>query len=255
MIKLFRYLLLFILNISIIKLYIESSPYNKPKNENTVTVTMMTCNRLSLLKRSIESFALINPDIKIVLLIDCYNKSVYNYASSSKSVKKILKSTTKIKNIDRRIMHNLQALSNEVNTHYWLHLEDDWIWNKNGFIEISKFILDNNPNVWQVIGRGQRFLPKKNETFGWMTSQNGTRYGILKYLSGPGGSYCSFTLNPSLFRTNDMKNTIKDFTKFRGEHHISRVIGKKYRDKKTVAILETQFYKHLGDRLSTKSKI
>jgi GT2 family glycosyltransferase len=169
----------------------------------SVTVVITSCNRQHLLEKTLDSFLKYNtyPIDKYIIVEDSgkfgINDFVYEKIKDKSKVELIYneKNLGQIQSIDI-------AYSN-IKTEYIFHCEDDWEFLDFSFIELSKQILEKDPNIFTV----------------WLRAHNDTSlHPIIKkdlggyYLMNPNYTYsyknttytwCGFTLNPGLRRNRD----------------------------------------------------
>ena len=259
--KVFLFLIMFVGAFSVFRynqLLRLSDGYNL-LTQNDVTVTFMSCNRLELLQKTIDSFEKYNTYHHIerkIILIDCFNLTLYHSVIDMYGSEYIIvNSTCTKKNKNKKLMSNLQQLSEMVNTKYWFACEDDWEFIRPSFIEASKSLLEQKLEFMQsMLRQPNTFKPHVNSTYGWhILDSIGLKYSVLKLLSGAAGAFTSFTANPSLIRMKDKRRYINDFRKFKHEADVSKYLGRKYNLQ--VAIFNVGYYDHLGYGYSTMSSI
>lgn len=225
-------------------------------DEIQVTFTMTTCNRLDLTIKTLNSlkkFEYFNKLSRIILMIDCFNETfadtlhnLYN-EDSIHFVTPISKTKT---NKNLRHMENLEQLFNMVTTRWWFHCEDDWEFTSPGFIEDSIELLTDgskDKTIYMTNGRKPNsFKPRVNQTFGWRkTTVNNLSYSTLNINSGPAGKFTSYTANPSIIDTRVARTLIGNFSNYKGEYDVSRVLGKRYSAR--VGIFSRPYYHHIGN--------
>ena len=161
-----------------------------------VTVVLTSCNRVDLLDKTIESFHKYNtyPIEEFIIIEDSTDTKAIEHIKNKYSDYNLIfndKNLGTFKSID--------IAYSKVRTPYVFHLEDDWEFVKEGFIEDSMKILDNNSNVINVWIRAladtmeHPFSKEKyvTEDIGYYTMD--TDYG----------GYTGFTTNPGLRRLAD----------------------------------------------------
>ena len=114
-----------------------------------VTVVLTSCNRVELLDKTIESFHKHNtyPIEEFIIIEDSTDIKAIKHIKNNYSDYTLIFNEENLgtfKSIDKAY--------SQVNTPYIFHLEDDWKFVREGFIEDSMKILEhNNPkviNVW-----------------------------------------------------------------------------------------------------------
>jgi len=162
--------------------------------QREVTVVLTSCGRDDLLARTIESFLKFNTyPVKEWILIEDSGK-----AGQHEHYKDLISGPV-------RTLYNPQNMGQissidtayaYVKTPYIFHLEDDWEFHKQGFIEESLRILNANAKVitvWLRAHDDTNGHPIETEDLG------GYRYMTLNYANCWNG----FTFNPGLRRSRD----------------------------------------------------
>lgn len=205
-----------------------------------VTMTVMSCNRFDLLNRTIHSLGHVKVRDKIIM-IDCYNDTFHERVEQHFPEFTILLSRSRSNVPELRLMSNFDHLFEYVHTTYWFHVEDDWEFYReaNYFIEKSKYVLKNDPRIFQVIAINKKHV---DTTF---THVGDMKYNAMKILSGPGGVFGSFSANPFVMRTRDKERFIGKFTHYRSEAMISKTLGKIFPENR-LAVFPDGFTKHIG---------
>jgi hypothetical protein len=207
--------------------------------QNEVTVVLTSCNRTTLLDKTLESFVKMNTyPIKELILIDdsgiigC-NENVVKKYSGILSIRSIYNNVNigQIQSIDKAYSY--------VSTKYIFHCEEDWEFLQHGFIEKSMQIFENNldekiytvwlrphkctsghPIIYDNLNRGYF---KMKPDFSYI--HNGDKY-----------TWCGFTFNPGLRKTIDClqfhpyymkcEKSTKNGKEYVGEY----ILNKKYAD-------------------------
>lgn len=120
-------------------------------SQSDVTVVLTSCNRLNLLKETLESFFFCNtyPINEFILIEDSGKITSQEIKecipqSFQESVSIIINKTPlgQLKSIDK-------AYAN-IKTKYVFHCEDDWLFYRSGFIEDSKKVLEHDKYILSV---------------------------------------------------------------------------------------------------------
>ena len=120
-------------------------------SQSDVTVVLTSCNRLDLLKETLESFFSCNtyPINKFILIEDSGKITSQEIKECipqpfQELVSIIVNETPlgQLKSIDR-------AYAN-IKTKYIFHCEDDWLFYRSGFIEDSKKVLEHDKHILSV---------------------------------------------------------------------------------------------------------
>ena len=185
-----------------------------------VTMVLTSCNRLDLLKRTIQSIPTQTLNkIKNKIIVDdsadqnCFAQLKEENENGYLKNWKILYNEVKLgqpASIDRAYSH--------VNTEYVFHCEDDWFFEDGDFIDKSLPILDKYDNIIQVTFRKDSPHPTEDVIY-----EDGTSSEFSILIPGYNG-WPGFTYNPNLFR-------------FSAYEEIKPVIG---RSEKDVGLLYNQ---------------
>jgi hypothetical protein len=215
-------------------------------NQSDVTVVLTSCNRPTLLAETLKSFDKFNtyPLHYFIVIEDSGVKGCND------KLKESYPFITWIENdINKGQPYSIDTAYALVRTPYIFHCEEDWQFYKSGFIEQSKVILENNPNVLQVWIRaendtnGHPLLPK-------IYNCKGVEYKhpTTKHL----GIWNGFSFNPGLRRLKEYK-LLDSFSQYaqNGEHGatVEANVGAFYKNKGFVSAIITGdgFVRHLGD--------
>jgi GT2 family glycosyltransferase len=174
-----------------------------PQIEN-ITVTITSCGRIDLLKRTIASFLetntypiyeyiVINDDPPSKDLVDEVFANLDNCNCNCRI--KIIHNTENI-----GLKRSLDVIFNMVTTEYFFHLEDDWFFeHKNSYIEDSLTILENSPDIHQVWVRHAHDTP--HPVIGVTLTCNGVEHCELH--NDFNGVWNGYSWNPGLRRKSD----------------------------------------------------
>jgi len=178
-----------------------------------VTMVLTSCNRLDLLKQTIQSIPQQTLDkIATKILVDdsadqeCFSQLKEENENGYLKNWTILYNEEKLgqpASIDKAYSH--------VNTEYVFHCEDDWFFGDGDFIDRSLPILDKYDNIIQVTFRKDSPHPTEDEMY-----EEGTQSEFSILIPGYNG-WPGFTYNPNLFR-------------FSAYEEIKPVVGKSEKD-------------------------
>ena len=209
-----------------------------------VTVVLTSCNRLDLLNETIQSFHKFNtyPIEEFIIIEDSTDKKAIQYLKENYSDYTLIFNEERIgtfKSIDKAY--------SQVNTPYVFHLEDDWKFVKEGFIEDSMKILEHKPkviNVWIRALTDTMEHPFSKEKY---TTQDIGYHIMDRYYNG----YTGFSTNPGLRRLSD-HNRIGGLGKFGPRAEI--LAGQEFLKLGCYAvILENKYIEHTGWNNSAKN--
>lgn len=220
-----------------------------------VTVTITSCGRYDLLKRTLDSFLKTNtyPVSEILVSEDSEDQSMKNKILAEYHDKITLIFNEK----NLGLLGSLDNLFSKVKTKYIFHIEDDWEFDDNNhkYIQESKDILENNSNINQVWIRSD--APKE-----WfdknILSINNTKFSLVNehHLD----LWSGFSFNPGLRRTKDYETLFPNGFK---HHHIKElpIVHSEYACNHHVnkfgyraAILLNTCCRHIGDNRTTENK-
>lgn len=174
----------------------------KGYESSLVTVVLISCGRMDLLKRTIESFLRFNtfPIYEFIIIEDSGNKKMHGelieYCSEDSLFRIILNS----ENIG--LIASIDKAYSFVKTEYVMHVEDDWEFYNSGFIEKSLEILMRKSQIMFVWLRGLK------DTNGHPVEEKLYRAGNVDYrlmATGVEGKWHGFGFNPGLRRLSDYK--------------------------------------------------
>jgi len=195
-----------------------------------ITIAITSCWRLDLLKKTLFS-------ISKSVDLDKYEKIITEDTKNLKIIKKVkyenekwfLKWRTIIFTWENSTIINhfeshkraLEILYDNIKTEYAFHCEDDWYFRKTeyDYIELSKYILENNKSIWIVWLRSwfqkneHNFLLSKKEIEKKFFTDFYEEYYWFKFvrLAKIWQDQEPFLLNPWLRRTNEAKKVINSY--------------------------------------------
>ena len=222
-------------------------------NDKKVTVCLTSCNRLDLLKETLDSFFSINtyPIERFLITEDSTNPDAYksivdNYGDKVKVIFNSI-NLTPARCIDK--MYHLAT------TEYLFHCEDDWKFDGNpNFIKDSMDILEERKDIYQIWIRHPNthhhpMIP------GVFTTSTGVWYTVL--INDCWGDWCGFGWNPGLRRKSDylkmFPNGFSEFILPNQRIVLTEYECNKYARKcgyRAASLVNTSCY-HIGDQRST----
>lgn len=103
----------------------------------------------------------------------------------------------------------IQQLWNTVDTLYTFHMEDDWCFRKSFYLETSKRVLEHDSTILNVWLRDITDTNTQPIGSSWYSTRGGVVYWVLpEHVDDKGRKWYGFTWNPTLYRTNDVKDDI-----------------------------------------------
>ena len=213
-----------------------------------ITGVFTSCGRFDLLKRTLLSFVkYADAPLHDIIVID--NSTLPTVESEIENiVKEIGKPISLIANQENiGQVSSIDTAYSFVETDYIFHCEDDWEFFDSGFLNLSRMLLEDVPNIVNINLR-IRFDGEKGSMHpisNILESERGIKYHQyqLDYL----GAWHGFSWNPGLRRKSDYE-LIKPYKKYGEESGV----GKKYRDMGYIAAcLEKSYCKHIGTYSST----
>ena len=215
-------------------------------NQSDVTVVLTSCNRPTLLSETLKSFFDFNtyPLHSFIIVEDSGVKGCND------KLKELYPFITWVENeTNKGQAYSIDLGYSLVKTKYIFHCEEDWQFYQSGFIEQSKTILDNKPNILQVWIRAENDtnehpleLPKYN--------CRGVNYKMV--IKNHLKRWHGFSFNPSLRRLKDYQ-LLGSFTQYanNGEHGatVEANVGLFYKQQgySAAIISGNGFVRHLGD--------
>ena len=209
-------------------------------DNSDVTVVITSCGRFDLLQKTLESFVKYNnyPIKKAIITEDSGLDEVHS--AIPESMRKYCETI-----INRPKLGQIASIDlaySKVDTPYIFHCEDDWEFYRPNFIEDSKLILEQRPDILQVwlrsyyhdiaIHSGYHYLGERELVEGIPC------YHVLSTKEG----WYGFSFNPGLKRLSDYKQ-IGQYGQFGGEKALSIEY---HRTGMKVLTLENDAVAHIG---------
>jgi hypothetical protein len=257
------------------------------KSDKKITLTITTCKRLDLFKRTINSFINCCTDI---LLIDDYlcvdDNSSYSDRTTMRELYPFFRWIMKIPE-QKGHMQSMNIIINEVSTDYMLHMEDDWLFcDKYAYITSGLEILEEkcikstneipndrnilNKKIGQVVFNKNYTELQENEVQGGFlctTIKNNIAYLIhehydpntenelyisaVKKYEKSAMYWPHFSLHPSLIKTNIFKN-IGNFSSNSGFFE-RNFANKYYKNGYITCFFNKVCCRHIGKLLSQRN--
>jgi hypothetical protein len=165
-----------------------------------ITCCLTSCGRYDLLEKTLESFFRYNtyPIQEFIIsedsdfegtVMDYIVKMFRKYAPKDMELRLMFGKVGQIRSIDR--------MYEKVETEYIFHMEDDFLFFREGFIEKSIEILECDPKLFQV------HLREQDDLNGHKVVAFSDKYDLLEY--GCANGWSGFSLNSGLRKTADYK--------------------------------------------------
>lgn len=181
-----------------------------------VTFALTSCGRFNLLELTLSTFLSHNtyPIDRFLLIEDSGNEAVRDICSKFSSAIEVI-----INSKHMGLMSSLDLLYRKIDTEFIFHCEDDWVFYRNGFIEDSIPLLEQNPFMSMVSCRGEGLNVAHNANYKSATKM---RLGSVSYRFPPpiGNPWCGYSFNPGLRRLSNIKQ-IGYFTAFKNESAVN----------------------------------
>jgi hypothetical protein len=196
-----------------------------------ITVVITANGRDHLLRRTLESFEKFNTykDVKIIIRDDSRDRIGQ--------------------------VNSIDELYKQIDTEFFFHCEEDWLFTREGFIEKSLMILESDPKILTVWLRhpsdtnGHPVDPTIYHLYNNVTKQYELVYQLMG-VNALGNNWHGFTWNPGLRRLSDYK-LVAPFSNFYQVGDFAALtecrIGIKYYELGfRAAILPEGYCKHIG---------
>ncbi|AZC15946.1 glycosyltransferase family 2 protein [Pseudomonas sp. CMR5c] len=205
-----------------------------------ISVVVTSCGRFDLLKRTLESFDRFNtaPIRRVFITEDSGDKEVENCIPEHWRAH-----TQFFVNVPRLgQLRSIDLAYEQVQTSWIFHCEDDWDFYREGFIEESQVLLENDPQALQVWLRSFHHDLAVHSPYIFLNERKVVD-GIPFYLLGSHkADWQGFSLNPGLRRKVDYL-LHAPYSAFSGEKDLSRIYA---RDNRHGLILENDAVLHTG---------
>ena len=181
-------------------------------HKSDVTVIITCCNRIDLLKQTLNSFFKFNtyPIKKIIITEDSGNHSIYSLIPENyKEYFTIIINETNLGQI-----RSIDLAYAQVDTDYIFHCEEDWVFYRHHFIEDSKIILDSNNLIYQVWLRSYYHDIQRDYSFHTL-GENISNSGVHAHrLLSSKPKWQGFSFNPGLRRLSDYQSIAGGYCSF-----------------------------------------
>lgn len=208
--------------------------------QSNVTVVITSCGRFDLLKRTLASLDKFNtyPIKKILITEDSGNEDVHNYIPPAW----LPHTQVFLNNPKLGQLASIDLAYANVDTKWVFHCEDDWEFYREGFIEDSILLLEDNPEALQVWLRSLAHDLAIHSPYVFVNERqfcNGVSFFRLK---SDKEDWQGFSFNPGLRRLADYKQHAP-YTRFSGEKDLSRIY---HAENRYALILENDAVLHTG---------
>ncbi|KTC41727.1 hypothetical protein AO265_10065 [Pseudomonas sp. ABAC61] len=205
-----------------------------------ISVVVTSCGRFDLLKRTLETFDRFNtaPIRQVFITEDSGDKEVEN------CIPEHWRPHTRFFVNAPRLgqLRSIDLAYEQVQTSWVFHCEDDWDFYREGFIEESQVLLENDPQALQVWLRSFNHDLAVHSPYIFLNERKVVD-GIPFYVLGSHkADWQGFSLNPGLRRKADYL-LHAPYSAFSGEKDLSRVYA---RDNRYGLILENDAVLHTG---------
>ena len=164
-----------------------------------VTVVLTACNRADLLEKTLDSFFEMNtyPIKRFIIIDDGMNFGCNDFVKTKYEFPvELIYNNPKLYQIS-----SIDYAYGMVETEYIFHMEEDWLFLKNGFIEDSMTVLEADDNILQVWLRGTDDTTAPHPWNPEVYEIGDLKMVLLKYT----GVWNGFSFNPGLKRLSDWK--------------------------------------------------
>lgn len=205
-----------------------------------VTICMTMGKRPDHLRRTIESLGDIFQSLPVIAIND------FGDDETSSVFRKLSPNGTLI-NLGGQVGHHpaVDAMYEQVKTPFIFHMEDDWGFFRQNFIEDALSLLEADPQISSVCFREISDFPLSDADRSQIARDE--REGIqFNRLDGLHEEWHAYTFNPHLARKS-LWEDIGKFSQFKKERHISRKLRAQGR---YTAFLEPGACAHIGNDIS-----
>ena len=205
---------------------------------DNITAVLTSCGRLDLLERTIKSLSQDFWDLIPVKILteDSADPEIFEKVKQENENGYLVGWTLLLNDEKLGQAASIDRAYSLVETEYVFHLEDDWYFSGDDFIDRSLPILEKYDNVLQVTFREGEPHQSGDEIY-----EDKTKSAFKVWIPGWKG-YPGFTYNPNIFRFSAY-NQVKPISgKSEGE------VGFQYVDMNLhTVVLEKRFVRHIGD--------
>ena len=170
-----------------------------------VTAVLTACNRPDLLKETLDSFFEFNtyPLKRFIIIEDSLNFGCNDFVKERYSFPiELIYNNPKLHQIK-----SIDYAYSLVDTEYIFHMEEDWRFLKEGFIENSMAVLEQDPKIVQVWGRGLDDRTLNHPHTGDIYEVNGHQLVLNEY----SGIWGGISFNPGLNRLSDWEEFLNGY--------------------------------------------
>tara|TARA_S200002703_G_scaffold53802_1_gene46501 strand:- start:359 stop:1009 length:651 start_codon:yes stop_codon:yes gene_type:complete len=205
---------------------------------DNITAVLTSCGRLDLLERTIKSLSQDFWDLIPVKILteDSADPEIFEKVKQENENGYLVGWTLLLNDEKLGQAASIDRAYSLVETEYVFHLEDDWYFSGDDFIDRSLPILEKYDNVLQVTFREGEPHQSGDEIY-----EDKTKSAFKVWIPGWKG-YPGFTYNPNIFRFSAYKKVKPISGKSEGE------VGFQYVDMNLhTVVLEKRFVRHIGD--------
>lgn len=169
-----------------------------------VTVFVGSCNRPELLERTLDTFFEMNtyPIERFIIVEDGMNFGCIDFVKTKYNFPiEVFYNEVKLRQIK-----SIDKGYRMITTPYVFHMEDDWQFIKPGFIEVSKEVLEADPNIIQVWLRGTDDPTVKHPHYPDIYESPITKSKMVLLQYGYQNIWHGFSFNPGLKRLKDWQD-------------------------------------------------
>jgi len=207
----------------------------------SIPVVITSCNRPHLLDKTLDSFFSTNthPISKMFIIDDSLvagcNESVIKKYSNEIDIQCVY-NTVKIGQL-----RSIDLIYNNIDSEYFFHMEEDWLFIKSEFIEHSMDIMMEHNDIITVWLRGIND-PTLNHPFNPEIKLSRGKVPYRKCeVTYPRGIWNGFTFNPSLKRMSDY-NLIKPYQQLPRHTHPAQSGGNPLESDVSIAYAQLGYY-------------
>lgn len=213
-------------------------------NESDVTIVVTSCNRFDLLFKTLNSIEKHNsyPIREVILIEDSGEHDVNKFVPESWKQH----TTIIINEQNKGQLASIDLAYSHVKTQYIFHCEDDWEFYREGFVEKSKVILEEFPDIVMVWLRDFYHDVSVHYPFHSL-GRSIEKLDFEAYiLQSTSDQWKGFGFNPGLRRLNDCM-AVQPLSQYEdsviGESSVSQFF---HNEGKEVAIMGVSSVKHIG---------
>ncbi len=209
-----------------------------------ITIVITSCGRFDLLKQTLNSLDALNttPIHSVIIAEDSSDEHVRGVIPTHwQSKTQVLVNNPKLGQLA-----SIDLAYSRVTTPYIFHCEDDWEFYRPGFIEASRCILEEMPNVLQVWLRSYTHDVRVSYPFHSLGERFIIQGHACSRLLSSNGAWQGFSFNPGLRRKRDYL-LFAPFARFATSAEGESELSKGYAQEGFFAVvLESDAVRHIG---------